>query len=123
MKFFGLLFLLLVAAGYYIYPSVAIEKKCYDIVDTFLADVKYYSASRGWSQNEICEKRSNALLLLGDCLGEAKKKSTLSKKANTVVEKVVDLQRPLSKKYSTLKSEHNTECIEYSKYQLEDLIQ
>ena len=119
MKFIGFLLIILAIFYFLIYPPVSQEKICFDTAQKAITDISYYTASRGLSQSDVCQRRTEVLLDLSDCIDTVKVSSTATKYANGVVEAVLPLLRPSAKGYQTLKSEHNTECSEYSTFQLE----
>jgi hypothetical protein len=119
MKFLGFLVIVLAVFYFLIYPPASQEKICYDTTQKAITDISYFTASRGWSQAEVCQRRTEVLLDLGDCIDKVKVSSLATKYANGVVEAVLPLIRPSAIGYQTLKSDHNAECSEYERYRLE----
>lgn len=117
----GFLFIAAIAViGFFMYyPYVSREKSCYDNVQKSYNDIGYTIASRGLGVEDLCQKRTYALLDLEECVKNATGSGTVAKYSKPVIERMVSFVRPASKNLSTLKSEHNLECSEYSTYQLE----
>lgn len=119
MKFLGFFVIVLAVFYFLIYPPISQEKICYDTAQKTITDISYYTASRGWGQEEVCQRRTEVLLDLGDCIQKVKISFIATKYANEVVESILPLIRPSAKGYQTLKSDHNAECSDYERYRLE----
>lgn len=119
MKFLGLVGILLAAFYYVVYAPVTQEKICYDTARKATTDIAYYTASRGWSQEDICQRRTEVILDLGDCIHKVKISSSVTKYANGIVESILHMILPTTKGYQTQKEDHNAECSAYASYTLE----
>lgn len=56
---------------------------------------------------------------LEDCVASATKSSTLAKYADTYIQQVVTIVRPLTESIWRQKENHNEDCSDYTTYQLE----
>jgi hypothetical protein len=110
---------LLIGAAVYLYPMVYKEKTCFDTTQSKLTDIQYYVVVRGLSKEDVCSQRSMMLLDLEDCIKAATAGSTLARHVNSIIENTVYFIRPLTKSLTTLKNEHNTDCSDYERFQLE----
>ncbi len=119
MKFIFVLILLSGLFYYVIYPPVVSQKRCYDTAAQAITDISYFTASRGLSQGDICQRRTEVLLDLGDCIQKVTSSTRSMHYTGGIVDVMLSLVRPSAKGYQTMKSEHNTECAEYPTYQLE----
>jgi len=120
MKWFFLLVVcLLIAAAVYLYPMVNKEKMCFDTTQSKITDIQYNIVARGLSKENFCSQRSTTLLDLDDCIKAATAGSILAKYVNNIIENTVYVLRPLTKSLTTLKNEHNADCSDYKKLQLE----
>ncbi len=117
----GIIFLIVVCVifGILFAPHVMKEKQCYDIAAAGVNDLNYYTAAKAWDAKEVCRRRTVILTDLEDCVAQATGSGTLMRYGNGVVASMVSMVRPMSKGISTLKEDHNSECSEYTTYQLE----
>lgn len=111
--------IVLLFAGYYVSIPLLKEKACYDNSQIQLTDVSYQVMSKGLSVETVCRMRTDLLLDLGDCISAIRKTSAAYTYARIMMDRLLSLLRPTAKEYSTMKTEHNAECSEYTTYQLE----
>lgn len=120
MKLFIVFIIALLYAGYYLSIPLLKEKACYDGSQAFLTDLSYQEGSSGLPVEVVCQRRTDILLDLGDCIGKVRKTTPVYTYANTLMDSLLSLLRPTAKGYTTMKTEHNAQCIEYTTYQLEE---
>ena len=101
------------------YPMVMKEKGCFDTAQAKITDIQYNIVAKNLSREDVCSQRSLTLLDLGDCITVATSGSTLAPYVNGVIESTVYIIRPLTKSFITQKNEHNLDCRDYKKLQLE----
>lgn len=116
---FLLVVILLIGAAVYLYPIVNKEKLCFDTTQSKITDIQYDIVARNLSKKDVCSQRSTTLLDLEDCIKAATAGSTLARHVNGIIENTVYLIRPLTKSLTTLKNEHNIDCSDFTKLQLE----
>lgn len=104
-----------------LYPTVQKEKVCFDNAQSTINDIQYNIVARGFGPEEVCSRRSVALMDLDDCIHAATGSSKLAKykTVNNIIEDAVYFIRPLTKSLTTLKTEHNEDCVNFSTYQLD----
>lgn len=105
--------------GVFFWPFVSKEKRCYETAQAGVNDIGYFSTSRSWDQKEVCMRRTDVLVNLEECLRVSTASSTLMKYTHVVVATALTVVRPYTKGIFTQKEEHNADCMDYVKYQLE----
>ncbi len=120
MKLFIVCVIALLSAGYYLSTPLLKEKACYDSSQKHLTDLSYQEGSNGLPTEVVCQRRTEILLDLGDCITAVRKTSPAYTYANTLMDSALSFLRPTAKGYTTLKTEHNAQCTEYQTYQLEE---
>ncbi len=113
MRLFLVLIILIIASTSYLWPFVKREKACYDSASKLITDIQYFDASRGHNQEKVCDRRSAVLFDLEDCLIAATASGKYTRYMYPIIEGTVSLIRPVSQKVSSMKSEHNKECVGY----------
>ena len=119
MKGFVILMLLVILGVLAYFPFVLREKKCYDTSKKSLDDIGYFTTARNWGVYDVCQKRFDTLLDLEICIQTATGTGVIARYSNGLIQGLVAMVRPVEKGLYTYKSEHNQECTEFIKYQLE----
>ena len=87
----------------YLYQPAAKQKHCYDAAQTSITEIGYLTAARGWNLYDICQKRTDILLDLHDCIEKVSISSLVKNSMPSTVERIVSLLRPTAKGFITLK--------------------
>lgn len=117
MKSVIILFIVLAAGIFYVWPYVGRQKACYEHAQTAIEDIQYNIVAKFWSGEMVCESKVAVLEQLESCLKQATSSGQFITQTYPIIDGAMSVVRPLSKGIFTLKSEHNLEC-KQQKYQV-----
>lgn len=101
------------------YPYVVREKGCYDKAQVQINQINLNVPSKGWIISQVCESRWDTLMALEECLQQATDSAKINFNVNEIISRAVFVIRPFTKSLSRLKVEHNEECNDFIRFQVE----
>jgi hypothetical protein len=115
---FYILFASFLIVSVYLYPIITKENACFDTAQSEIQDIKFNVATRGLSKEDLCSQRRASIHSLENCIGAVTVGDQFAQYDTGIIDSVVSIIR-YDKNLKTLINEHNTECSDYTSFQVE----